>query len=97
MAWLPSPFPPRWVSASTEKGTVRAVTFCIDRQSNCYVAGLSTEQVADALAKAVGAWGSMAEYLLETVRHLEQIGIHDPKLWQMKSQVAERIEAAFDA
>lgn len=39
----------------------------------------------------------MAEYLLETVRHLEQIGIHDPKLWQMKSQVAERIEAAFDA
>lgn len=48
------------------------------------MAGLSTELVADALSQAVGAWGSMAEYLIETVRHLEQIGIHDPMLWQMQ-------------
>ena len=49
------------------------------------------------MAKAVGAWGSMAEYLLETVQHLEQIGIHDPQLWRMQSLVAERIEAAYQA
>lgn len=95
MAWLPSPFPPRWVTASTDRGSVRAITFCIDRQSGRYVSGLSSEQVADALAKAVGTWGSMAEYLLETVRHLEEIGIHDPQLWRMQSLVAERIEASL--
>lgn len=97
MAWLPSPFPPRWVTASTDRGSVRAITFCIDRQSGRYVSGLSSEQVADALAKAVGAWGSMAEYLLETVRHLEEIGIHDPLLWRMQSLVAKRIEASLKA
>lgn len=95
MAWLPSPFPPRWVTASTDKGSVRAITFCIDRRSDRYLSGLSPEQVADALAKAVGAWGSMAEYLMETVQHLEQMGIHDPHLWQMQSMVAERIDATF--
>ena len=58
---------------------------------------LSIHQIADALAKAVGAWGSMAEYLLETVIHLEGLGIHDPRLWQMQSLVAERIEAIYEA
>lgn len=38
----------------------------------------------------------MAEYLLETVRHLEDIGLHDPKLWRAQSLVAERIEAAYE-
>ena len=97
MGWLPSPFPPRWVNVSTRQGTVRAVTFCIDRASGRYVSGLSIHQTADALAKAVGAWGSMAEYLLETVIHLEGLGIHDPRLWQMQSLVAERIEAIYEA
>jgi glutathione-specific gamma-glutamylcyclotransferase len=96
MAWLPSAFPPRWVNVRTGHRTVRAITFCIDRRSGRYVSGLSVEEIADVLATAVGSRGSMAEYLFATVQHLEQIGIHDPHLWELQSLVAERIEAAYE-
>lgn len=96
MAWLPSAFPPRWVNARTEDRTIRALTFCIDRNSGRYVSGLSVERIAEVLATAVGSRGSMAEYLFATVRHLEDIGIHDPHLWQLQSLVADRIEAAYE-
>ena len=97
MGWLPSPFPPRWVNVQAGDRTIRALTFCIDRNSGRYVSGLSVERIAEVLAKAVGSRGSMAEYLYATVRHLEDMGIHDPHLWQLQSLVAEQIEAAYEA
>ncbi len=84
---------PRWVSVCTEKGPLRAVTFVINRRGPRYLNGLSTEQVADALAAAVGPMGSMADYLYSTVSHLEALGIHDRRLWRLQELVAERIEA----
>jgi cation transport protein ChaC len=94
MVTRPSPFPPRWVSVQTTAGPLRAITFAIDRKSEAYVGGLSAEEIADALATAVGHWGSMAEYLHNTVKHLEQLGIDDRLLWRLQELVAERIEAA---
>jgi glutathione-specific gamma-glutamylcyclotransferase len=88
------PFPPRWLDLKTEEGPIRAFAFVIDRKNGRYVSGLSEEAVADALAKAVGMWGSMAEYLHSTVEHLEDLGIHDKQLWRLQEMVAERIEAA---
>ncbi|MCR6672251.1 gamma-glutamylcyclotransferase [Devosia ginsengisoli] len=96
MGWFPSPFPPRWVNARSGDRMIRALTFCIDRNSGRYVSGLSVEEIADVLSKAVGSRGSMAEYLFATVRHLEDVGIHDPHLWQLQSLVADRIEAAYE-
>lgn len=97
MGWLPSPFPPRWVNVLSGDRTIRAITFCIDRHSGRYVSGLTIERIAEVLATAVGSRGSMAEYLYATVRHLEDMGIHDPHLWQLQSLVADRIEAAYEA
>ena len=97
MGWLPSPFPPRWVNVRSGERTIRAITFCIDRNSGRYVSGLSIEAIADVLATAVGTRGSMAEYLFATVQHLEDMGIHDPHLWQLQALVADRIEAAYEA
>ncbi|MBS3850091.1 gamma-glutamylcyclotransferase [Devosia sp. J2-20] len=96
MGWLPSAFPPRWVNARTGERTIRALTFCMDRHSGRYVTGLSPEQIAEVLAKAVGNRGSMAEYLYSTVKHLEDVGIHDPHLWQLQALVAQQIEAAYE-
>lgn len=96
MAWLPSAFPPRWVNARAGNRTIRALTFCIDRNSGRYVSGLSIDRIAEVLATAVGSRGSMAEYLFATVQHLEEMGIHDPHLWQLQSLVADRIEAAYE-
>lgn len=95
MGYKPSPFPPRWVNVETEEGTIRAITFCIDRSSPRYITGLSEEQVADVLARATGSRGSMAEYLHSTVEHLEKLGIHDHHLWRLQELVAERIAAAY--
>jgi cation transport protein ChaC len=93
MGWKPSPFPPRWVDVVTRDRHIRALTFCIDRHSGRYVSGLSEPEIAVALARAVGSRGSMAEYLHNTIVHLEQLGIHDPHLWRLQEMVAAAIEA----
>ena len=61
------------------------------------MSGLTDEEVADALATAVGHRGSMAEYLHNTVRHLEKLGLRDRHLWRLQEMVAERIEKAAEA
>lgn len=35
----------------------------------------------------------MADYLCSTVKHLEDLGIHDKHLWTLQQMVADRIEA----
>lgn len=97
MGWIPTAFPPRWVTVRAGERQIRALTFCIDRLSGRYVSGLSEPEIADVLAKASGTRGSMAEYLFATVEHLEQMGVHDPHLWRLQHLVAERIEAAYEA
>jgi glutathione-specific gamma-glutamylcyclotransferase len=92
MSMVPSAFPPRWIKVSTSEGVLKALTFAIDRNSGRYVTGLHDEAVADVLASACGFWGSMADYLLTTVRHLEELGVHDRHLWKLQELVAERIE-----
>ena len=95
MGWRPSALPPRWVNAVTHEGPVRALTFCIDRKSGRYVSGLSEDELADVLATAIGARGSMAEYLHATVKRLEELHIHDPHLWRLQELVASRIESSY--
>ncbi len=82
-----------WVTVKTETGSLRAITFASDHNSDLHIGGLSDEQIADALAKSSGQWGSMAEYLYNTVKHLEAMGIHDRHLWRMQELVADRIAA----
>lgn len=95
MVYKPSPFPPRWVTVATEQGPIRALTFCIDRNSGRYISGLDEGRIADVLAKAVGGRGSMVEYLFNTVDHLERMGIHDPHLWRLQEMVAERLDGTM--
>jgi cation transport protein ChaC len=95
---IPHSFPPRWVTVSTnDDGDLPAVTFVIDRSAPGYVGGLTYEQVADALAAAIGPVGSMAEYLHRTVAKLEELNIHDERLWELQELVALRIRARAPA
>lgn len=94
MSMVPSAFPARWITVETSEGTLKALTFAINRNSSRYVGDLGDEQLADMLATACGFRGSMAEYLFSTVSHLEQMGIHDRHLWQLQEMVAERVEQA---
>jgi cation transport protein ChaC len=82
---------PRWIAVDTEAGPVRALAFVMNRHSRFYVGRLAPEEIADVLADACGSWGSGAEYLHNTVAHLEEHGIHDRTLWRLQELVARRI------
>jgi cation transport protein ChaC len=83
--------PPRWLMARTNEGSLQAVGFVVDRRSPFYSGGLAPEAVADIVSRAAGHWGSCAEYLHNTVLHLEALGIHDRNLWRLQALVAARI------
>lgn len=93
MSMVPSAFPGRWIKVMTEAGPLRALAFAIERKNARYVGGLTLAQRAERLAAAHGWKGSMAEYLLSTVRGLEDLGIRDRNLWQLQELVAREIEA----
>ncbi len=85
---------PRWIRVATEEGPLTALAFVMNRQASAYVGRLAPEEVAAFLAGACGHWGSGAEYLHNTVMHLEEHGIHDRNLWRLQKLVAGRIEDA---
>jgi len=83
---------PRWITVQSERGPLSALTFVMNRQSPAYVGKLPLEAVAHVLASACGHWGSGAEYLLNTVQHLSERGIHDSNLWRLQQLVAARLD-----
>jgi cation transport protein ChaC len=83
---------PRWIKVQTANGPLPALAFVMNRQSPLYTGRLPLEAVAETLSRACGHWGSGAEYLLNTVTHLQAKGIHDSTLWQLQRLVAERID-----
>ncbi|MGH6886142.1 MAG: gamma-glutamylcyclotransferase [Geminicoccales bacterium] len=91
---LTAAYVPRWVDLRTDAGTVRGIAFVINRTHERYTGRLDDEAVAAALATACGHVGSCAEYLLETVMHLEELGIRDRRLWRLQEMVAARLSAA---
>ena len=84
----------RWVNAMTERGPVRAATFVVNRGGERYAGRLAEEAVADTIARARGHSGTGAEYLLNAVATLEDMGLGDRMLWRMQRLVAERLAAA---
>lgn len=85
---------PRWITVETEAGSGPALAFVMNRQSPAYAGRLEPQDVATILSRACGHWGTGAEYLMNTVSHLEERGIHDRNLWRLQKLVAARIEAA---
>ncbi len=81
----------RWLRVRAGPETFRALAFyAVPRDFPLYV-DLPVEEQAARLARAVGHGGSGAEYLFNTVLHLEQAGIHDSYLWQLQRLVADEI------
>jgi glutathione-specific gamma-glutamylcyclotransferase len=82
---------PRWITAETVQGSVRAITFVMNRKARAYVGRLAPGDTADILATACGHWGAGAEYLYNTISRLEARGIHDRNLWRLQELVAAKI------
>lgn len=93
MSFKPPTNMPRWIKVETDEGTVRALAFTTNRNGAAYAGKVSLEEAALLLAEACGHLGSCAEYLYNTVSHLEARGIRDRNLWTLQRLVAERIAA----
>jgi cation transport protein ChaC len=83
----------RWVTAETDEGALRALTFVANRAGGRYAGRLSDQEIAGRIASACGHLGPNAEYLLNTVARCEEVGIRDRHLWRMQALVAEQLLA----
>jgi glutathione-specific gamma-glutamylcyclotransferase len=84
---------PRWIKVRSQTGPLTALAFVMNRKSPSYLGRLRPDEVAEILASACGHWGSGAEYLHNTVRHLADRGIYDRNLWRLQKLVAARLDA----
>lgn len=87
----------RWITLETHDGPMRALVFYAAPSGMAVSPRLPLPVVAARLARACGEAGSCAEYLYNTVAHLEAEGLRDRNLWQLQEMVAEEIEAAATA
>jgi cation transport protein ChaC len=73
-----------------EGALVEAITYVADRNHPQYAGALSREELLRLTSQAVGGSGPNDEYILNTVGHLEEVGIKDATLeW-----LAERLREA---
>ncbi len=83
----------RWVSVATPGGSVRAVTFVVNRDGPRYVRQLELERIAQHVATASGTLGSCMEYLRRTLESLDALGLDDRMMREVHRLCAARAEA----
>ncbi len=84
-------YAPRFVTCDTDQGPLNALTFVANRQAPRYAGHLDDETLARNIARACGATGPSAEYLLETWLHCREVGIDDPMLDRLQRLVAREL------
>lgn len=67
--------------------SIDAVTYVIDAAHVQYCQGLSLEEQAQIIARAVGGRGPNTEYLYNTAAHLDSLGIPDSDLQWLVARV----------
>jgi glutathione-specific gamma-glutamylcyclotransferase len=83
----------QFIQAATAEGAVPAIAFWAEPEGCRYFVDHGPAGTARILARACGHLGSGAAYLYETVRKLDELGIHDTHLWDLQQRVAEEIVA----
>ncbi len=83
----------RWLTVRAGGEQFRALTFYCTSATDPDLVRLPLATQAARIARAAGHAGSCAEYLHNTVAHLEALGIRDSYLWQLQALVAAEIDA----
>jgi cation transport protein ChaC len=81
---------PRWLKLRlADGGLATALGYVADRQHPQYAGKLAVAEIAERIRGASGRSGSNIDYLRNTVRHLEDMGIHECSLHQVLRQVEQ--------
>jgi cation transport protein ChaC len=78
---------PRWVEVHSAVGHLPAIAFVINRAHERYASALADAAVVETIATAEGFLGRCADYLVNTVDHLAELGIHDRPLERLRQRV----------
>ena len=62
---------------------VSALCYIADRAHYDYARGLGLNEMAPLIRRGTGRHGRNVDYLANTLRHLEDLGVHDPRLTQL--------------
>jgi cation transport protein ChaC len=92
ISYTPAANAPGWHMVRSGGERFKALAFTASKRHPAYCHGIPEAEVAYILARAFGHWGSGAEYLYNTVSHLDAMGIRDRNLWRLQRRVAEEIE-----
>ena len=76
-------YEPRWLPVLTPGGRVRAVAYVVDRQNREYKGKLAERSIVRTIRHARGVSGSNLDYLINTVRHLDELGVPDGPLHRL--------------
>jgi cation transport protein ChaC len=68
---------------------VTALTYLVDRNHAQYAGALPLEEQLRLVRGGKGQSGENVEYVLNTVRHLEEEGVHDPLLSALAARLAK--------
>lgn len=83
-------YTPRWLPVATPSGRVTALCFVADRRHEQYAPSLPEHRVIQLIRRARGRSGSNVDYILNTCRHLEDLGIHPRDLARLRDRLAAR-------
>lgn len=68
---------------------VVALTYAVDRRHPQYAGRLPVKRLAAIARHGQGKSGHCIDYIFNTLRHLGEIGIHDPELEAVAAQLAQ--------
>ncbi len=72
---------------------LEAVCYLVDHRHPQYAGRLSLETQTALVRSAAGRAGANIDYVLNTVRHLEEAGVHDPALAALAARLRQEGEA----
>ena len=73
-------YDPSWLRVMTPKGPVRAYVFVVRRDHPQYTGRLSLKRTVALVLAGRGIGGTCLDYLRETVRHMDELGVADTAL-----------------
>ncbi len=80
-------YTPRRLRVTLGEQSVMALAFVANTRHERYTGELAVDDIARLIADGRGLRGHNAEYLINTLRHLEELGVHDARLHQLYLRV----------
>src|SRR3954466_4279756 len=82
-------YDPRWLTAETPQGRVRALAFTLSRKSPSHTGELSEEEYRAIFAAASGIYGTTLDYAHRTLEELKRHDIRDRSLEKLLRLIRE--------